>query len=602
MQSVPDSDLSGSHPGGAAPDQGAPASQGSAGVNLPQSSSQRAATLKNAGGAQARSQPLKPAGASVSNACAGKHHQEDVAFLVSSPWRVKRRKENSAPSSPEQLAKHARQGLFASTPASSSLGQRAAGQHDSQPTHQDHAFSQEAAAAGKSIMAAIRAAGISPRFSDAPRSSCALPVSDIAASPGGTAPVASLSAVPGAEPASSGKAVAHRDSGASNSKSQPPDALGKASSDRGREAPTREHSQAPREPPEREALDSGRCAGQQHTEAQESIMPGNAEQVDGLSDGDEHPEAQHAPAAHDMDQDMEVDVVGLPVTVPAPAAAELAKRGVPSSARPAHSPGQAVAAGAPAAALHQEAPETVTEGAAALLARQAASVLCVQDCPSSVQNPVNPAADELRTEEPARGTDSAEGASLQDDRAVSLSRGDAVAEACASAVLTVPEQPLSLPEQHASAAAAAGSRAAARPGAVLGASLPAPVQQRRVGSARDPSPLAFQSSLVCTEVQAVPSTLVEAALPPPLAATAHPAGTAAAPAVHASESDRLSGLPHPQHCHPAGLKKSPPHSQQVLHPSVNTRKRITVLCQPPLLMSSLYMLPHALACVATPLD
>lgn len=178
MQSVPDSGLSGSQPGGSAPDQGAPGSQGSAGVHLPKSAAHRGARQEPAAdGAQAGSQPLKPAAASVSNASAGVG-QEDPGFLEPSPWRVKRRKENSAPSSPEQLAKHAGQGLFAGTPASSSLGHRAAGQHDSLFAHQEHAFSQEAAAAGKSLMAALRAAGISPRSSDASRPSDAQPDSD----------------------------------------------------------------------------------------------------------------------------------------------------------------------------------------------------------------------------------------------------------------------------------------------------------------------------------------------------------------------------------------------------------------------------------------
>ena len=50
----------------------------------------------------------------MSNACPG-NGQEDVGLIQNSPWRVKRRKENSAPSSPEQVAKRAEQGLFAST-------------------------------------------------------------------------------------------------------------------------------------------------------------------------------------------------------------------------------------------------------------------------------------------------------------------------------------------------------------------------------------------------------------------------------------------------------------------------------------------------------
>ena len=290
-------------------------------------------------------------------------------------------------------------------------------------------------------------------------------------------------------------------------------------------------------------------------------MPGSAEQVDVRSDGDGHAEAQHAPAADDMEEDMEVDVVGLPGSLPATAAGGVAKCGAPSSARSAPSPSQAVTAEIPEAALHMGAPETEAEGAAALPAREGAGMLREQPCPDSAHSPVNPAVYEPRTEKAADGRDSAEGVSLHADQAVSQSRGDAAAtELCASAVLTVPEQPPSLPVWHASAAA---SQAAARPGMVRGTLLPPAVQQGRVGSAQGPSLPAVQSTLVCTEVQAVPSTLVEIALPPPQAATANPARAAPAFAVHASESG-----PKPQHCQPAGLMKSQPPSQQVLQPSI----------------------------------
>ena len=79
-----------------------------------------------------------------------------------SPWRVRRRKENSAPASAAKRSKQAEHGSpNASTRLSCSPGRRAAGQPSSPPLHACHAFSQEAAAAKAGLQAALRAAGVS---------------------------------------------------------------------------------------------------------------------------------------------------------------------------------------------------------------------------------------------------------------------------------------------------------------------------------------------------------------------------------------------------------------------------------------------------------
>ena len=504
MQSVPDSGLSQSQPAASMPDQDALASQGSAGARLPHSKAPGAVTEDaTAEGAQAGSQPLQQAGASVSNACAG-IVQGDVGFLENSPWRVKRRKENSAPSSPEQLAKRAKQGLFASTPAGSSLGQWAAGQPNSLPAHQDHVFSQEAAAAGKSLMAALRAAGISPRSSDAPRSSDVRPGSDDAAPM--KAPSASLSTVHGAEPLPPGNASGGFRSAASNSMSQPSgDGLRKASS----------RAEAPM-------------------------------QISSLSDK--------------MDM---VDVAGLSGTAAVPPAAGLGTRAVPSSARSAHHPSQPDAAEAQAGAVVQQ-PKT-EGGAAAAQARQAPGTLSQESRPHDVQRPVNADAHDLRAEGPAAARLTKEGTSHRAEQAVSLSRGDAPAAEHAAAVLpTVLEDLTALPRHHAPAAAGAGSQAAARSGAGHGPLSQSPLKQGRVGSAQDPHLSAVQPTLVCTEVQAVPSTMVEALPPPQVASVPH----AEAAAAHASEGHDIAGATHSQHGNSGMAAAAGHHNSQPLHQQV----------------------------------
>ena len=544
MQSVPDSGLSRSQPGGGAPDQGAPGSQSSAGMLLPESAAHRAARQEPAAdGAKAGSQPLKPAAASASNACTGER-QEDMGYLEPSPWRVKRRKENSAPSSPEQLAKHAGQGLFASTPAGSSLGHGAAGQHDSLPADQDHAFSQEAAAAGKSLMAALRAAGISPRSSDGLRPSDALPESDETGPPKGTAAGAVQSTAAAAAPTSSGKAPAGSKSAASQGMSQPSDVPHRGASRP--EAPTREHSQAP---PQRKAAQSNsmssvpghsaRGHAEGHTDdAPHSSMPDEVERVDGVSDAGERDRSQHGP--DEMDPDMDVDVVGPPEAAARCGAAGAADLDMPSSAQPGDAPSELFTTGALAAAPPHGAPVMGTGGAAAPRVIQSVGILCKYLCPSDLQSPASPGAHELKAEGLAAGGISAEGASSQAAQAVSLSPGDApAAELCALALPTAPER---LPSAEL-CPPAADSQAAARSCALHGIPLPASAHHGHVGSAGDTGVLAVQSTVMCTEVQAVPCTLVEP-LPAPQPFTGPHAGAAAAPAV---DSNHKAGSPHPQH-------------------------------------------------------
>ena len=471
MQSMPDSGISGSQPGVSAPDQDAPASQGSAGVILSQSKAADDAAVE---GIQGGSQPLQQAGASVSNACAGEI-QGDVGFLQNSPWRVKRRKENSAPSSPEHLARHAQQGLFASTPAGSSLGQRAAGQLDSLPAHQDHMFSQEAAAAGRSLMAALRAAGINLRSPDAPGSSYLHPGSGVAAQGKIAASGASLSTVHGTEPLPPGNAADATKRAASNSMSE-------LSGDGPRRSSSR--AEAP---------------------------------------------VQVSSRSEKMDHDVEVDVIGLQRTAVAPPVTGVGTLGLPSSVRSAHSPSQPSTAEAPAGTLPQE---LESEGIATAQAGQAPGMLSIRERPNTVQRPEQPDAQERRTEEPAAARLGTEGASPPAKQAVSLGRGDvAAAELSAALLSTVPELLPSLPGHHALGAAAAASQAAARSGAVHGIHSQTPLKQGVVGSAQDPSMPAVQATLVCTEVQAVPSTMVEA-LPPPQAAAAQLTEAAAALAAH----------------------------------------------------------------------
>ena len=532
MQSVPESGLSGSQPGAGAPDQAVPASQGSAEACLPQSEIFRAATDNAAvEGAQAGSQPLQQAGASVSNACPG-NGQEDVGLIQNSPWRVKRRKESSAPSSPEQVAKRAEQGLFASTPAGSSLGQRAAGQPDSLPALQDHMFSQEAAAASKSLMAALRAAGISPRSSDAPRSSDIHLASDNAAPVKSAAPSASLSTVHGAEPLPPGNAAGDRKSAASNSMSQPPGhGLRRASSRE--EAPMRSSSRS-----------------------------------------------------DEMDQDAEINAVGPPGIAVIPPAAGVG--GLPGSARSAHNPSQPGTAGAPAGALPQP---RQTKRAAAAQATRAPGMLSKQEHPNKVQRPVNTDARDLRAEERAAARLTTKGASPQTDQAVSRSRGSfAAAELSAPLMTNVPEQSNALLGQRASAAVAAGSQAAARAGAVHGVLSQTPVQPGRAGSAQDPGLPAVQATLVCTEVQAFPSTMVEA-LPPPQVAAATLTEAAAAPATHALEDHNLAGAPNSQHRNSgrasAGLDNSQPSQHQVMQARLFSEG-----CQPLFVLPMISMAKH----------
>lgn len=297
----------------------------------------------------------------------------------------------------------------------------------------------------------------------------------------------------------------------------------------------------------------GLAAGRVHTEAApHSSLPDEVERVDGVSDAGERQELEHGP--DETDHDMEVDVVGLPGVAAPCGAAGAASFGAPSSARPTDAPSQPLTAEAWATASPHRAAERGTEGAAALDVRQAAGMLCKHLRPNGLQSPVSPDAHELRAEGPAEGSISADMASLQAAQAVGLSLGDAPPAAlCALALPTETER-------LASAAAAAASQAAARSGAVHGTLLPASVQQGYVGSTADTGVMPVQS----TEVQAVPSTLVEA-LPTPQPVTAHHAGAAAAPAM---ERHHTAGSPHLQHSDVGGAAAAGLNNSQHIHPQV----------------------------------
>ena len=177
LQSIPDSSISESQPGGQAPeqapsaaaqppDQAPPAaamSQHSTGLQPSQEAAtpERAQAKAQRGSQEAGSQVLQHLEPGSPNAAA-REKAEILQLLEPSPWRVRCRKENSAPASAAKRAKQAEHGSpNASTRLSCSPGRRAAGQPSSPPPHACHAFSQEAAAAKAGLQAALRAAGVS---------------------------------------------------------------------------------------------------------------------------------------------------------------------------------------------------------------------------------------------------------------------------------------------------------------------------------------------------------------------------------------------------------------------------------------------------------
>ena len=173
LQSIPDSSISESQPGRQAPGQapGAvaqPPDQAPPAAAMSQHSTglqpfQEVATPEKPqrGSHEAGSQVLQHLEARSPNAAA-QERAEGIELPEPSPWRVRRRKENSAPASAAKRAKQAEHGSpNASTRLSCSPSRRAAGQPSSPPPHACHAFSQEAAAAKAGLQAALRAAGVS---------------------------------------------------------------------------------------------------------------------------------------------------------------------------------------------------------------------------------------------------------------------------------------------------------------------------------------------------------------------------------------------------------------------------------------------------------
>ena len=177
LQSIPDSSISESQPGRQAPEEapGAvaqPPDQDPQAVAMsPHSTSlqpsheaatpDRALAEVQGGSQEAGSQVLQHLEARSPNAAA-QEKAERIELPEPSPWRVRRRKENSAPASAAKRAKQAEHSSpNASTRLSCSPGRQAAGQPSSPPPHACHAFSQEAAAAKAGLQAALRAAGVS---------------------------------------------------------------------------------------------------------------------------------------------------------------------------------------------------------------------------------------------------------------------------------------------------------------------------------------------------------------------------------------------------------------------------------------------------------
>ena len=158
------------------PDQALPAaamSQRSTGLQPSQADGSPERT-QGRGSQEAGSQVLQHLEAGSPNAAA-QEKTESMELPEPSPWRVRRRKENSAPASTAKRAKQAEHGSpNASTRLSCSPGRRAAGQPSSPPPHACHAFSQEAAAARAGLQAALRAAGVSlqPSRSILPAKEC----------------------------------------------------------------------------------------------------------------------------------------------------------------------------------------------------------------------------------------------------------------------------------------------------------------------------------------------------------------------------------------------------------------------------------------------
>ena len=124
---------------------------------------ERAQERAQGGSQEAGSQVLQHLEARSPNAAA-QGNAESMELPEPSPWRVRGRKENSAPASTAKRAKQAEHGSpIASTRLSCSPGRRAAGLPSSPPPHACHAFSQEAAAARAGLRAALRAANVSPQ-------------------------------------------------------------------------------------------------------------------------------------------------------------------------------------------------------------------------------------------------------------------------------------------------------------------------------------------------------------------------------------------------------------------------------------------------------
>lgn len=337
MHTVPDTGPSSSQPGGApdgGPDQAVIMIQSGAGAHLHQSGMTKEERRETAAeDACTGSQPLQQAAASGSNACADQM-QGELRNLDPSPWKLWCSKENSVPGSLEQRAKRVQQEWLPSGQAGSlscrqATGQpsmpsdvrlgvsqegtaacvahieernadtgsapdgRANGEPNSVPSQQDHTFSQEGVAAGRSLMAALRAAGISPCSTDASRPSDTLPALNNSAPAKGTAngPLPGRGA--GSAPGQIGKLPAGKVSTCSGSRSK-----------HSRDAPHRGTTST--EPP---AQQHSRMKEQLHSSkaAQSNCHSSRAAQTaTGAAKGQRCPELQHSAQAPTQEEHSKV--------------------------------------------------------------------------------------------------------------------------------------------------------------------------------------------------------------------------------------------------------------------------------------------------------
>lgn len=490
MQSIPDSGPSGSQPGGLAPHQAAAASQHSASLHSPQNF---AGIAMQQGEAQRCSQPaeevLKQAPPSSGNACSQQGQSSRPELPEPSPWKTKRRKENSAPASAAKRAKHAERPRHAGagTPPGSSEPARSA-QLDGTPSGGLQGFEREEAAAHRPIQAALWAAG----FGSCP-------------SPGAVRGPLLDTEAPSSEPAPNSKAVGTKKSSAS---------IGLQTSGAAAQGTS------PSPEARRSWQSHGSAKPDRKQEAQPSAHNSDAAalQVDAVGEEQallEQLQQQQA-GPQNEEEDMDIDIIGGPVdtAIAELAAGREAPEHAPSQARPAskgiaEAPALEKDSAATAGACEQyhvcalPAPVVVPAQAAAVQAMQAAGRLCEQLCAGGSQKQIAQLARDalLIARQPAALP------APQVAKPAPAAGQDSDGEA-----MPLPTAPCeSTPAQHALPATAAELAVTGGllpmegilPCDDLGPALPEP--RGSLGPQSLP-----QGTLMCTEVEALPSTLVEA--------------------------------------------------------------------------------------------